>query len=127
MPWDPYFSCYFHLWLTILHLRLTTFDFFEIPAPIFLLSGRTACNLAPLCMKAQMLCPIIQIRKFEIQITFQVEEGSPICILQYTLAQNFVAKTAKFVGNATCASTSSLQYFHIRYQVQAHMFRVWNH
>ena len=53
MPWDPYFSCYFHLWLTILHLRLTTFDFFEIPASIFLLSGRTACNFAPLWLGAE--------------------------------------------------------------------------
>ena len=49
MPWDPYFRSYFRLWQTFLHLRLRTFDFFEIPAWIFLQSSRTACNFRPLC------------------------------------------------------------------------------
>ena len=42
VPWDPYFRYYFRLWQTFLHLRLRTFDFFEIPAWIFLPSVRTA-------------------------------------------------------------------------------------
>ena len=52
MPWDPYFRYCFHLWQTFLYLRLRTFDFFKIPASKFLLSGRTACNFAPLCVGA---------------------------------------------------------------------------
>ena len=50
MPWDPYFRYYFHLRQTFLYLRRRTFNFFKIPASKFLLSGRTACNFAPLCL-----------------------------------------------------------------------------
>ena len=66
MPWDPYFRYYFRLGQTFLHLRLRTFDFFEIPAWVFLPSVRTAytsdhcggvpltqppCNVMASCIK----------------------------------------------------------------------------
>ena len=55
MPCDPYFIYYFHLWQTILHLRLTAFDlFFEIPASILLLSAKLLATL-PHCDRASML------------------------------------------------------------------------
>ena len=45
MQWYPYFRYYWLLWQTFLHLRQRTFDFFKIPACIFLLSVRTAYTL----------------------------------------------------------------------------------
>ena len=52
MPWDSYFRYYFPLWQTFLHLRLGTFDFFKVPASIYLLSAKLHATLPHCCERA---------------------------------------------------------------------------